>query len=210
MRYVFAIFAVCVVLVVAIAGQRGGPNHTSRRPPIELFPDMDRQPKLRPQVANSFFEDGKSSRQFIAGTIARGDRFEDVPANTGKQSGTTNFVDSIPVEVTPALLRRGQQRFNINCSPCHGAQGDGNGITKRIGAMGVVADLHDPRILKMADGELFNTITYGKNLMGAYGANVVIEDRWAIIAYLRTLQLSRLGTIDDVPQQMRGTLTLKK
>jgi mono/diheme cytochrome c family protein len=202
MRYFFLIFALCVVMVMGIAGRRGS---ISRREPIELFPDMNRQPKLRPQTTDAFFEDGKSSRPPIAGTIARGDRYEDVPVNTGRVPGTTNFIDVIPVEVTAKLMARGQQRFTINCSPCHGAQGDGNGITKKYG-MAVVANLHDKRIVELADGEIFNTITYGKGLMGPYGPNVTVEDRWAVIAYMRALQLSRLGTVDDVPEQMRSTL----
>ncbi|MDB6125697.1 MAG: cytochrome [Pedosphaera sp.] len=202
MRYFLLIFALCTVMVVAIAGKRGS---ISRKPPIEVFPDMDRQPKLRPQTPNNFFADGKSSRLQVAGTVARDDRYEDAPVNTGKVVGKTNFVDVMPVAVTSQLLARGQQRFNINCSPCHGAQGDGNGITKKIGAMAVVANLHDKRIVTMADGEIFSTITYGKGLMGAYGPNVTVEDRWAITAYLRALQLSRLGTIDDVPEQLRAT-----
>jgi len=202
MRYFFLIFGLCVVMVVAIAGKRGS---LSRREPIEIFPDMNRQPKLRPQNTDAFFEDGKSSRMPIAGTIARGDHYEDLPVNTGRIPGTTNFIDIIPVEVTAKLMARGQQRFNINCSPCHGAQADGNGITKKYG-MAVVANLHDKRIVELNDGEIFNTITYGKGLMGPYGPNVTIEDRWAIIAYLRALQLSQLGTVDDVPEQMRSTL----
>ena len=205
MRYFLLIFLVCTVMVVAIAGKRGS---LSRREPIELFPDMNRQPKLRPQTPDSFFEDGKSSRPPIAGTVAWEDtHFADIPMNTGRVPGTTNFVDTIPVEVTAKLMARGQQRFNINCSPCHGEQGDGNGITKRIGAMLVVANLHDKRIVELRDGEIFNTITYGKSPnMGPYGANVTVEDRWAIVAYLRALQLSQLGTVDDVPEQMRSTL----
>jgi mono/diheme cytochrome c family protein len=103
-------------------------------------------------------------------------------------------------------MARGQQRFQINCSPCHGGIGDGNGITKKIGAMAIVANLHDQRIVQMADGELFFIITNGRNNMGAYGANVTVEDRWAIVAYLRALQLARLGTLDDVPQELRATL----
>src|SRR5258708_7364989 len=98
---------------VGIAGKGGSPP---RRPPIDLFPDMNRQPKLRPQVPNAFFADGRSSRPPIPGTIARGDRYEDLPVNTGRVTGTTNFVETIPVEVTAKLLSRSQQRFNINCS----------------------------------------------------------------------------------------------
>jgi mono/diheme cytochrome c family protein len=204
MRYFLLIFFVCCVMVVAIAGKRGS---FSRRPPIELFPDMNRQPKLRPQVPNNFFADGKASQLPVANTIAREEtHYEDIPVNTGRVPGTTNFIENIPVPVTAALLARGQQRFTINCTPCHGAQGDGNGITKRIGAMPTVGNLHDKRIVELTDGEVFNTITYGKNLMGPYGANVTVEDRWAIIAYVRALQLSQLGSVDDVPESLRSTL----
>jgi mono/diheme cytochrome c family protein len=204
MRYFLLIFVLTVVGVVAIAGRRGS---LSRRPPIELFPDMNRQPKLRPQTPSAFFADERSSRPPIPGTISREDNhYQDTPANTGRVTGKTNFFDVLPVAVDATLLARGQQRFNINCSPCHGAQGDGNGITKRIKAMGTVGNLHDKRIVELADGEIFNTITYGKNLMGAYGPNVTVEDRWAIVAYLRALQLSRLGTMDDVPEPMRASL----
>ncbi|HXD00920.1 MAG TPA: cytochrome c [Verrucomicrobiae bacterium] len=203
MRYFLLIFALCVVTVVGIAGRRGS---LSRRPPIEIFPDMNRQPRLRPQTPDDFFADGRSSRMPIPGTIAQEDtHYEDLPVNTGRVTGTTNFVETIPVEVTAKLLARGQQRFNINCSPCHGMQADGNGVVKKLG-LATVANLHDKRIVELADGEIFNTITYGKNTMGPYGANVTIDDRWAIIAYLRALQLSQLGTVDDVPEPARAAL----
>jgi mono/diheme cytochrome c family protein len=201
MRYFLLIFALCVVMVVAIAGRRGS---LSRRPPIELFPDMVRQPKLRPQTPDGFFADDRVSRLPVPGTIAREDtHYADLPVNTGRVAGTTNFVETIPVEVTANLLARGQQRFNINCSPCHGQQADGNGVVKKLG-LATVANLHDKRIVELPDGEIFNTITYGKNTMGPYGANVTVEDRWAIIAYLRALQLSQLGTVDDVPEPARS------
>jgi mono/diheme cytochrome c family protein len=203
MRYIFLIFGLSVLAVMIVAGKRGD---VSRQPPIELFADMDRQPKLRPQTANRFFKDGLSSQLPVAGTIARGSAYENTPANTGKIPGTTNWVENIPVPVTSSLLKRGRERFDINCSPCHGAQADGNGITKKFG-MSVVTSLHDPRLVKMADGEIFNTITYGKNLMGAYGGQVTIEDRWAIIAYVRALHRSKLATIDDVPADRRAELT---
>jgi len=205
MRYIFAFFGLCTVVVMLIAGKRGD---LSRREPIEIFPDMNRQPKLRPQVPNEFFGSGRSSQLPVVGTIAREDmNYADIPMNTGKETGTTNFVENIPVPVTRALLERGQQRFNINCSPCHGEQGDGKGITVRVGAMPPTPkNLHDKAYIVMKDGELFNTISNGKGLMGPYGANVTVEDRWAIIAYVRALQLSQLGTIDDVPEQNRSTL----
>jgi hypothetical protein len=83
---------------------------------------------------------------------------------------------------------------------------DGNGITKKIGAMPVVADLHDKRIVEMTDGELFFVITNGRNLMQPYGPNISVADRWAVIAYLRALQLSRLATLDELPEELRSSL----
>jgi mono/diheme cytochrome c family protein len=102
-------------------------------------------------------------------------------------------------------MERGQQRFNITCAMCHGAAAGGNGITKQYG-LATVVSLQDDRLRKMSDGEIFNTITNGKNTMMAYGPNVVVADRWAIIAYLRALQRSQHATIGDVPEDRRAEL----
>ena len=212
MRYFLLLFLFAGAAVVSIAGFRGS---ISRRPPIEVFPDMDRQPKLRPQTANDFFQNGMSSRLPVAGTIARstpyqvGDQtvypYEEMPINTGRITGTTNFVETNPLPVTAALLQRGRERFTIYCQPCHGAAGDGKGITSKYGMVNI-ANFHDQRLVVMPDGEIFNTITHGKNLMLPYGPNVPVPDRWAIIAYVRALQRSRLATLDDVPEQLRSAL----
>ncbi len=208
MRYLLLVLGVSIIAVMVIAGKRGD---MSRRPPIELFPDMDRQPKLRPQTDNSFFKDGLSSQPHVAGTIARGSAYQDTPENTGKVPGTTNGVATIPVPLTAQLLKRGQERYNINCSPCHGGQGDSKGITAKFG-MGVVADLHDAlgrKVPQQSDGDIFNTISYGKGLMQGYAANIDTQDRWAIVAYVRALQRSRLGTMDDVPAAERANVIKK-
>lgn len=202
MRYFVLGFALVCVAVIAFAGFRGS---TSRRPPIEVFADMDRQPKLRPQAPSTFFGDRLSSQLPPAGTIARGSTFEDKPEFTGRLPGTTNFVEVIPVPVTAELLARGRDRYNINCAPCHGMTGEGKGITTKYGMVGV-ANFHDKRLIGMADGQIFNTITHGFNLMGAYGANIPVPDRWAIIAYMRALQRSWLATMDDVPESARAAL----
>jgi mono/diheme cytochrome c family protein len=132
--------------------------------------------------------------------------YEDSPVFSGRVTGTTNFVENNPLPITAQLMRRGQERYNIYCSPCHGREADGNGITKKLGAMPTVANLHDKRIVEFADGEIFYVISNGRNTMGAYGPNVPVEDRWAIIAYLRALQLSWLGSETDLPQPLRDKL----
>ena len=213
MRYFLAIFAVAVIAVVSVLGFRGTPF---RKPPLQIFPDMEVQLKLRPQKDFGFFPNGMSSQMPVPGTVARAHPiqtakgpvmpYEDSPVNTGRVAGATNFVELNPMPVTVESLQRGQQRFTIHCSPCHGGLADGNGITRKIGAMAVVANLHDKRIVEMPDGELFHVISNGRNNMGAYAGNVTAEDRWAIISYLRALQLARLGAEGDLPLELRGAL----
>ena len=211
--YIILILLTGVAVGIGIAGRQG---RLSRQPPIGVFPDMDRQLKLRPQQPNDFFTNGLSSQLPPPGTIARSQPlqtvsgevwpFEDAPVNTGHVTGTTNFIATNPLPVTGPLLQRGRERFNIYCAPCHGALGDGNGITKKLGVMPTVANLQNKRIVEMADGEIFNTITFGKGLMGAHGPMVPVADRWAVIAYLRALQLSQLGSVDDLPPDQQAAL----
>lgn len=213
MRYFLLIFAICCAVVIGICGRRGS---LSRKTPLYIFPDMRLQLKLEPQKPNDFFTNGTSSQLPPPGTLARskplqvGDQtvypYEDSAVLTGFMPGTTNYVATNPFPITPKLLHRGQERFNIYCSPCHGREADGNGITKKLNVMPTVQNLQQPQYVKYADGEIFNVITHGRNTMGAYGPNVPVEDRWAIIAYLRALQLSHLGTIDDVPPSERVNL----
>lgn len=216
MRYFLAAFVLLVLGVVSIAGCRGS---MSRRPPIELFSDMDRQPKLRPQSANEFFADRFSSRPHPAQTIARSQPlwvgetpvypFEDHPVFTGMVAGTppgaTNYVEVNPLPITAELLERGRQIFGIHCQLCHGAAGDGKGVTTKYG-MTVIANLHDPRIVRQPDGEIFHTITYGKNLMQGYEATIEPRDRWAVISYVRALQLSHLAAPEEVPADQQAAL----
>lgn len=216
MRYILSILLIGVAIGVAVFGTFGLQGKLSRKPPMELFPDMDRQAKLRPMEPNRFFANGISSQLPPTGTVARSQpietvsgavyRFEDSPVNTGRVTGMTNFVETNPLAVNAALIQRGRERFDIYCAPCHGRLGDGNGITKKIGVMPAVANLHDKRIVEMADGEIFNTVTYGKGLMGGAGPLVPTEDRWAVIAYLRALQLSWLGTTNDLTAEQSAVL----
>jgi mono/diheme cytochrome c family protein len=123
--------------------------------------------------------------------------------NTGKMGD--QWGTGIPLPVTRELMERGQQRFNITCAMCHGASAAGNVITKQYG-LATVISLQDDRIRKMSDGEIFNTITNGKNTMMPYGPNLVVADRWAIIAYLRALQRSQHAAIADVPEDHRAEM----
>jgi mono/diheme cytochrome c family protein len=216
MRYILSMLLIGAALGAAIVGIAGFQGRLSRKPPIEVFPDMDRQAKLRPQKPFDFFPNGVSSQLPPAGAIARSEpietvsgvvyRFEDSSVNTGKISGTTNFIETNPLPVNGVLLARGHERFDIYCAPCHGKLGDGNGITKKLGVMPAVTNLHDKRIVEMTDGEIFNTVSNGKGLMGAYGPIVPIEDRWAIVAYLRALQLSWLGSTNDLTAEQQAAL----
>lgn len=200
MRYFLLGFLLLVITVLGLAGFRGA---TSRQPGIEVFPDMDRQPKIRPQTGSEFFADGRSSRLPVEGTVARGSAFAETPISTGLVEGTTNYLARIPLEVTPEFMATGRKQYQIYCAPCHSPVADGNGITRSFG-MGVVANLHDPRIVQMPDGEIFNVITHGRNLMMPYETQIPVEERWAIIAYVRALQLARLGTAEDLPEGQRA------
>ena len=225
-RVILSIALIGAALGAIGFGIMGLPGRISHKPPVEIysdraFPGMDRQPKLRPQEPTRIFANGVSSQLAPTNTISRGYSeqgdaieslsgkvyaFEDSPVNTGRTTGSTNFVATNPLPVNQALLQRGRERFDIYCAPCHGRTGDGNGITKKIGVMAAVANLHDKRIVELADGEIFNTITFGKNTMGAAGPLVPVQDRWAIVAYVRALQLSWLGSKDDLPPAQQAAL----
>jgi hypothetical protein len=217
LRGFFLIFLLTGVAIVAVFGFRGQKSTGS---PIEVFPDMVRQPRVRPQAPFEFFADGRGARAPIAGTVPMG---YDMPKavsepspqprlgfsegtdyyNTGRMG--TNWGTGLPMILTGDLMERGKQRFNINCAVCHGMTAAGDGITKQYG-LATVVSLQDERIRKMADGEIFNTITNGKNTMLAYGPNVMVNDRWAIISYLRALQRSQNATEADVPPDHRAEL----
>ncbi len=214
MRFLLSIALIGAALGAATVGMLGLPGRISRKPPVEVYSDrffpawtasrncVRRNPTTFLRMAS--VRNCRPPARWRAASRFRpldGEvyAFEDSPVNTGRVTGTTNFVDTNPLPVNEALLQRGRERFDIYCAPCHGRLGDGNGITKKIGVMPAVANLHDKRIVELTDGEIFNTITHGKGMMGAAGPLVPTPDRWAIIAYLRALQLSWLGTKDDLP-----------
>jgi len=210
MRHAYYTLAFLVVLLISVMGFRG---LVSTRPPIEVFPDMDRQAKYKPQAGSRFFADARADRPIPAGTVPFGrDSAQADPAflraddfRYAGKAADGSFARGFPMAVDAPLLERGRGRYQIYCSPCHGALGDGNGITKSYG-MAVTPGYHDDRLRAMAEGEIFNTITHGKNTMMPYADKLSTDDRWAVIAYVRALQRARHGTLDDVPAGQRGGL----
>ena len=170
---------------------------TSSRPPIDINPSMDDQPKVRAQTASKFFYDGSSMRQPVPGTIPIGGLKEDEAFFTGK-GADGKFVATIPKTVDAAVLDRGRQRYAIYCQPCHDARGDGRGILFQRGNV-PTATFHDQKILKYPDGQIFDVITNGRGLMAGYRWAVPPADRWAIIAYVRELERKRLASGTGAP-----------
>jgi mono/diheme cytochrome c family protein len=165
--------------------------------------DMHDAPRYEVYEASSSFADNRASRTPPAGTIARGWLREDEALNTGKVAGQT--VDAFPFAITHADLQRGQQRFNIYCTPCHGRVGDGNGMVVQRGYR-QAASFHQDRLREERVGYFYDVITNGFGAMPDYAAQIPVRDRWLIVAYIRTLQLSQHATVDDVPAGSRSAL----
>jgi len=179
--------ALALSSVVVLSGCARG--CTSSRPPIHLNPSMDDQPKVLPQTASDFFFNGSSMREPVPGTVPIGGLKEDAAFFTGK-GADGQFVATSPVPQDAALLERGRQRYVIYCQPCHDARGEGRGILFQRGNV-PTASFHDEKILKYADGQIFDVITNGMGLMPSYKWPVPASDRWAIIAYIRELERKR-------------------
>lgn len=200
MKYFVLGFAMLVLVVVLVAGLRGPELRRFTSPPIEIFPDMDRQPKYKSQKQTGFFADGRIDRAPVSGTVPYGKPLKTSYYGSGLIEG--NWGDGFPeeVEVTPALLERGRERYNINCAVCHGPAGGGDGVTSKYGLVGI-ANFHQPMFVEMTDGQIFYTISNGKGQMGPY-RHIKVRDRWAIVAYVRALQRARMGRADELPGEM--------
>jgi hypothetical protein len=170
--------------------------------------DMVIQPRVKPYQESTFFTDGQSARPLLVGTIARGQLQVDPAYDTGKTGDL--LVDRIPerVKVDRKLLERGRERFNIYCSPCHSRSGDGRGMIVQRG-FPPPPSFHEQRLLDAPAGHFFNVISNGYGAMYSYAARVPVDDRWAIVAYIRALQLSQHATLDDVPAKNRPQLEEK-
>jgi len=165
--------------------------------------DMQDQPKFIPLRPSSFFADGRSERPLAEGTVARG-HLNDTSLYSGV-GPDGNPLRTLPFPVTKDDLKRGQERFNIYCAPCHDELANGNGMIVRRGFRHPPS-LHIDRLRSESDGYYFDVITNGFGAMPDYSAQIPPADRWAIIAYIRALQLSQNATINDVPADARGQL----
>ena len=165
--------------------------------------DMHDQPRYEPLEASSFFADGRSARPLVAGTVARGDLREDEHFYTGKSDGAV--VETFPFPVTREVFERGQERYTIFCSPCHDQVGNGEGMIVQRGFRRP-SSFHIDRLREAPVGYFFEVITNGFGAMYDYADRIPPRDRWAIIAYIRALQLSQNASINDVPAQERGRL----
>lgn len=227
MKYFFLSYIFIAAILVSAFGFRGS---KSELPPIEVFPDMDHQAKIKYQASSDFFADGRGERLPVKHTVPMGFEIPAKPAANGGEPprvGFTNglgyydtgkmgdfYGDGLPAEITgdkavfnSEFIKRGEQRYNINCAICHGASGNGKGVTSKYGIL-TSFNFQQPGHLDPAnaaayrpDGAIFDVITNGKGLMGGYGGNITVRDRWAIVAYIRSLQLAAKESGVTLPLQ---------
>ena len=163
--------------------------------------DMHDQPRYKPLARSAFFGDERSARPLVEGAVARGHLRDDSLLYTGKAGGV--LADAFPFPVDETVLRRGQDRFRIYCTPCHGQVGRGDGAVTRRGFRNRPASFHSEGLRQKPAGHYFDVISNGFGAMQDYAAQIQVEDRWAIVAYVRALQLSQNATLADVPPEQR-------
>jgi len=216
MRYFFLAYLLAAVLVVGFAGFRGDKFSYT---PMEIFDDMDQQAKVKAQQTNFFFADGVGGRKPVVGTVPVGLHLADKAAadggvqdygfSHGSDYYNTGIIgdfygDGFPeqIQVNAGLINLGHERFDIYCSRCHGEAANGAGVVSKYGVANIF-NFHTPPFSNPKDpayrpnGLVFEVITKGKGLMGAYGPNIPVKERWAIIAWLRTMSMARTAPLSN-------------
>jgi mono/diheme cytochrome c family protein len=168
--------------------------------------DMHDEPRYKPLAASEFFSDHRSARPMVAGTVARGHLEIDEARYTGKISG--DDVTEFPIPIAKADIERGETRFNVYCSPCHGRLGDGTGMIVQRGFR-QPPSYYSERLINAPVGHYFDVITNGFGAMPSYASRVQSDDRWRIVAYIRALQLSESASVNDVPPDQRQNLPVE-
>ncbi len=194
MQHPIASAVVSAILLAALGGCQGTPTDET---PIIPIRNMFQQPRYNPQAHSDFFADGRTMRPLPEGTVAR-EMAADPVTETGWSDARQSWALTVPGAVVreqggmEALVSRGQERYGIYCTPCHGVSGEGDGmVPTRAGGAIRPPTLHDERLRHIPDGQLFATISHGIRNMPAYDHNVPTADRWAIVSYVRALQLSQ-------------------
>jgi mono/diheme cytochrome c family protein len=215
MRIFLIIYVFAIAAAISIFGFRGS---LSEKTPIEVFPDMDRQARYKPQGENSFFEDRRNDRPVPVNTVARGnylnyeqvfsEDFDDTTLGStaflyGKKADGS-WVEKLPIEADYTLMEKGRERYEIFCAACHGLAGDGNGVTKPYGVL--ATSYHSDRLRNEADGYIYDVITNGLGLMYGLKDRLTPEERWAVVFYVRALQRSQNASAEDVPAGERAEL----
>lgn len=179
-------------------------------PRLQIVPDMDDQFVFKTQSENPLFADGRAMRPTVPGTVARGELQDDDHYYRGRQGEA--WAATSPVPLTGSFLERGRERFDIFCATCHGLTGSGDGMVSRRadklaeGTWTPPTNLTSSVVRERPDGQLYHIISHGIRNMPAYGPQIPVADRWAIVAYVRALQRSAGTSIDDVPEDIRPTL----
>lgn len=218
MRPFFIIYFFLLAATVSLLGFRGC---KSKKPPLEVFPDMDRQMRFHEQGKTGFFSDDRMDRLPVPGTIPHvtdvqeayihlspDNRFrDDVYLASGKREDGT-FGSGFPMEVSQEAMKEGRELYTIYCAICHGDSGNGRGVVGQDRYGYTISSLLQSRIMELPEGDIFNTITMGKGTMGPYGARIRVEERWKIVLYVRALQRAASASIEDVPAEKRGDLGL--
>ena len=182
----------------------------SEVPRIHLVKDMDYQPKYLAQQASPLFDDGRSMRAPVAGTVSADQIVDDALFLSGEVEGSP--ATTFPMPVTEELMQRGRQRYDIYCATCHGLAGDGDGMTSQLAFEREEPKwvrplaLHSPAVREQEVGQLFQTISNGVRTMPSYASQIPVQDRWAIVLYVRALQRSRHAAMEDVPEERRRHL----
>ncbi len=193
--------SVAIAALLLLSACRGQPSDEA---PFHLIPDMDHQPKFKAMSANPFFADGRAMRPLVEGTLAQGQLHADEAPFTGRDPGG-NFLTRVPYAVDEKLLARGEERFNIFCSPCHDKTGSGAGLVIKHGYP-LPVNLAADHAKSLRDGEVFDIASNGVRNMPGYRTQIPAADRWAIVAWVRVLQRSQATKVDDVPADKKGSI----
>jgi mono/diheme cytochrome c family protein len=188
------------MIAIALGACRGQPSQSE---PIHLIGDMDWQPKYQPEEDSPLWQDGRAQRPLMEGVVAQGHLDEDDGYYKGKVGEL--YVARAPITVDEKVIRRGQDRFNIYCTPCHDRTGGGQGLAVKRGYPQPVSLVSD-RVLLMPDGQVFETITHGVRNMPAYRKQVPVEDRWAIVTWVRVLGRAANSKLADVPADLQNRI----